>query len=61
LTSKQLHCDEDFFPYIKEELIKRLDEGDSEIDILFKAVSPIKWLVNGPSMPMTKYGALIKR
>ena len=37
LTSNQLEFDENFFPYRKEELISKLDEGDNEIDILYKA------------------------
>ena len=44
LTSNQLEFDEGLFPYRKEEMISRLDEGDSEIDILYKASTPIRWL-----------------
>ena len=55
MTSNQLVFDESFFPYRKEALIQQLDEGDYEIDILYKASSPIKWLVYDPSMPLIKY------
>ena len=34
LTSIQPEFDENFFPYRKEELISKLDEGDNETDIL---------------------------
>ena len=37
LTSNQREFDENFFPYRKVELISKLDEGDNEIDILYKA------------------------
>ena len=35
ITTKQVVFDESFFPYHKE-FIKRLDEGDDELDILYK-------------------------
>ena len=46
---------ERFFPYHKEELVKQLDEGDDELDILYKASSPIKWLEYDPSMSLIKF------
>ena len=47
--------DESFYPYSKEELIKQLDEGGDELDILYKASSPIKWLEYDPSMSLIKF------
>ena len=44
IVSNQVVFDESFFPYRKEDLIEQLDEGDDELDILYKASSPIKWL-----------------
>ena len=54
-ASNQIVFDESVFPYRKEELIKKMDEGDEEIDILFKASSPITWLKYDPSVPLTKW------
>ena len=55
MTTNQLDFDESFFPFRKEELIKQLDEGDDEIDILFKLSSPITWLKYDPSMNLSKF------
>ncbi len=44
IDTNQVVFNESFFPYRKEDLIKQLDEGDDERDILYKASSPIKWL-----------------
>ena len=46
----QLTFDELFCQYWKESLIKRLDNVEDEIDILFKASSPIKWLEYDPAV-----------
>ncbi len=35
ITTNYVVFDESFFPYCKEELIKQLDEGDDELDILY--------------------------
>ena len=37
IVTNQVVFDESFFPYRKEELIKQLDEGGDELDILYKA------------------------
>ena len=55
IVTNQAVYDERFFPYRKEELIKQLDEGDDELDILYKASSPIKWLEYDPSMSLIKF------
>jgi hypothetical protein len=36
-------------------LIKQLDKGDDELDILYKASSPIKWLEYDQSMSLIKF------
>jgi hypothetical protein len=41
IVTNQAVFDESLFPYRKEDLIKQLDEGDDELDILYKASSPI--------------------
>ncbi len=33
----------------------KLDEGDDEIDILFKALAPINWMTYDPSVPLIKW------
>jgi hypothetical protein len=38
IVTNQVVFDESFIPYSKEELIKHLDEGDDELDILYKSV-----------------------
>ena len=50
LSSNQLEFDEGFFPYRKEELIAKLAEMDDEIDILYKASAPIRWIDYDPSL-----------
>jgi hypothetical protein len=55
IVTNQVVFDESFFPYRKEDLIKQLDEGDDELDILYKASSPIKWLEYDPSMSLIKF------
>ena len=55
LTSNQLEFDENFFPRRKEELISKLDEGDSEIDILYKASAPIRWLNYSPDLQLATF------
>ena len=52
LTTNQLEFDEGFFPYRKEELIAKLAEMDDEIDILYKASAPIRWMDYDPSLPL---------
>jgi hypothetical protein len=54
-TTNQLTFDEGFYPYRKESLIKKLDEVGDEIDILFKASSPIKWLEYDPTVSLMNY------
>ena len=42
--------------FAPEDLIKQLDEGDDELDILYKAsTSPNKWLEYDPSMSLIKF------
>jgi hypothetical protein len=55
MTTNQLDFDESFFPFRKEKLIKQLDEGDDEMDILFKASSPITWLKYDSSMNLSTF------
>jgi hypothetical protein len=55
LTSNQLDFDENFYPYRKEELIKHMDDGDNETDILFKASASITWLQYDPSMNLSTF------
>ena len=55
IVTNQAVFDERFFPYRKKELIKQLDEGDDEPDILYKASSPIKWLQYDPLMSLIKF------
>jgi hypothetical protein len=55
IVTNQAVYDERFFQYRKAELIKQLDEGDDELDILYKATSPIKWLEYDPSMSLIKF------
>ena len=55
IVTNQVVFDESFFPYRKEDLIKQLDEGDDELDILYKASSSIKWLKYDPSMSLIKF------
>jgi hypothetical protein len=47
--------DKSFFPYRKEDLIKQLYEGGDELDILYKASSPIQWLEYDLSMSLIKF------
>ena len=51
--------DKRFFPYRKEELIKQLDEGDDELDIRYKASSPIRWLEYDPSVSIPDFPAVL--
>ena len=37
IVTNQAVFDESFFPYRKEELIKQLEEGDDDLNILHKA------------------------
>ena len=55
IVTNQVVFDESFSPYSKEELIKQLDKGDDELDILYKASSPIKWLEYDPSMSLIEF------
>ncbi len=55
IVTNQVVFDESFFPYSKEVLIKQLDEGDDELDILYKASSPIKWPESYPPMSLIKF------
>ncbi len=50
LTSNQLEFDENFFPFRKEEIVDMLLDVDEEINILFKASTPIRWLSYDPNM-----------
>ena len=50
LTSNQLEFDENFFPFRKEEIVDKLRDVDEEIDILSKALTPIRWLSYDPNM-----------
>jgi hypothetical protein len=55
MTTNQLDFHESFFQFRKEELIKRLDKGDDEIDISFKSLSPITWLKYDSSMNLSTF------
>ncbi len=57
IVTNQVVFDESFLPNHKEELIKQLDEleGDDELDILYKASFPIKWLEYNPSVSLIKF------
>jgi hypothetical protein len=55
LTSNQLEFDEGFFPYRKEELVAKLGDMDEEIDILYRASAPIRWLEYDPSLPLATF------
>ncbi len=50
LTSNPLEFDENFFPFLKEEIVDKLLNVDEEIDILFKASTLIRWLSYDPNM-----------
>ena len=54
-ASNQLVFNETLFLYRREGLIKQLGEGDEEIDMLYKASSPITWLKYDPSIPLIKW------
>ena len=55
LRSNQIEFDEGLFPHRKEEMISKLDEGDSEIDILYKASTPIRWLAYTPDLQLATF------
>jgi hypothetical protein len=50
LTSNQLELDENFFLFRREEIVDKLLDEDEEINILFKASTPIRWLTYDPNM-----------
>ena len=55
VITTQLVFDELLFQYRKKSLIKKLDEVDDEIDILFKASPPITWLEYDTKDPLIMY------
>ena len=55
VITNQLTFDELFFLYWKASLIKRLDDVGDEINIHFKASSPIKWLEYDPTVSLMNF------